>query len=124
MIVLRSLLNEYSTAMGFDLVTRLTTKPVDSRSRRVLVSICLRHLSDVTAQLPMLMRRLLKRKQDLGRPSADKDRDRPVRPGAVVLFLVGRWSRYNLVFAAHKTTLRLDIEMVRVTNVAGFGWTR
>jgi hypothetical protein len=39
MIVLPSLLNEYSTAMGFDLATRLTIKPVDSRLRRVLVSI-------------------------------------------------------------------------------------
>jgi len=39
MIVLPSLLNEYSTAMRFDPVARLTTKPVDSRLRRVLVSI-------------------------------------------------------------------------------------
>jgi len=39
MIVFPSLLNEYSTAMGFGLVTRLTIKPVDSRLRRVLVSI-------------------------------------------------------------------------------------
>jgi hypothetical protein len=39
MIVLPSLLKEYSTAMGFDLVTRLAIKPVDSRLRSVLVSI-------------------------------------------------------------------------------------
>jgi hypothetical protein len=39
MIVLPSLLNEYSTAMGFDPVTRLTIKPVDSRLQSVLVSI-------------------------------------------------------------------------------------
>jgi hypothetical protein len=39
MIVFPSLLNEYSTAIGFDLITRLTIKPVDSRLRRVLVSI-------------------------------------------------------------------------------------
>ena len=39
MIVVPSLLNEYSTAMGFDLVTHLPINPVDSRLRRVLVSI-------------------------------------------------------------------------------------
>ena len=37
--VLPSLVNEYSTAMDFDLVTRLAINPVDSRLRRVLVSI-------------------------------------------------------------------------------------
>jgi hypothetical protein len=39
MIVLPHFLNEYSTAIGFDLVTHLRIKPVDSRLRRVLVSI-------------------------------------------------------------------------------------
>jgi len=39
MMVLPSLLKEYSTAMGFALVTRLAIKPVDSRLRRVLVSM-------------------------------------------------------------------------------------
>jgi hypothetical protein len=37
--VLPSLVNEYSTAMDFDLVTRLAINPVDSRLRRFLVSI-------------------------------------------------------------------------------------
>ena len=37
--VLPILVNEYSTAMDFDLVTRLAINPVDSRLRRVLVSI-------------------------------------------------------------------------------------
>ena len=37
--VLPSLVNEYSTAMDFDLVTRLAINPVDSRLRRVLVRI-------------------------------------------------------------------------------------
>jgi hypothetical protein len=40
MRVLPSWVNEYSTAMAFDLVTRLVINPVDSRLRRVLVSIC------------------------------------------------------------------------------------
>jgi hypothetical protein len=39
MIVLPSCVNEYSTAMAFDCVTRLAIKPADSRFRRVLVSI-------------------------------------------------------------------------------------
>jgi hypothetical protein len=39
MIVLPSLLKEYSTEMGFDLVMRLAINPVDSRLRRVLVSM-------------------------------------------------------------------------------------
>ena len=39
MIVLPSLLSEYSTAMGFELVTCLAIKPVDSRLRSVLVSM-------------------------------------------------------------------------------------
>jgi len=39
MIVVPSLLNEYSTAIGFEVVTRLPINPVDSRLRRVLVSI-------------------------------------------------------------------------------------
>jgi hypothetical protein len=39
MIVLPSCVKEYSTAMAFDLVTRLAINPVDSRLRRVLVSI-------------------------------------------------------------------------------------
>jgi hypothetical protein len=39
MIVLPSWVKEYSTAMVFDLVTRLVINPVDSRLRRVLVSI-------------------------------------------------------------------------------------
>src|SRR5580704_163427 len=39
MIVLPSLINEYSTVMAFDRVTRLAIKPADSRLRRVLVSM-------------------------------------------------------------------------------------
>jgi hypothetical protein len=39
MIVLPSLVKEYSTAMAFDLVTCLATNPVDSRLRRLLVSM-------------------------------------------------------------------------------------
>jgi hypothetical protein len=39
MIVLPGCVNEYSTAMDFDLVTRLTINPAYSRLRRVLVSI-------------------------------------------------------------------------------------
>jgi len=39
MIVFPSCVKEYSTAMAFDLVTRLAINPVDSRLRRVLVSI-------------------------------------------------------------------------------------
>jgi hypothetical protein len=37
--VLPNLVNEYSTAMGFDLVMRLAINPAASRLRRVLVSI-------------------------------------------------------------------------------------
>jgi hypothetical protein len=52
----------------------------------------------------------------------DKHRDRPLRPRAAVWFRAGPSfrSRFNLVLAAHKTNLTLEIEMVRVTNVAGF----
>ena len=39
MIVLPSLVSEYSTVMAFDFVTRLPIKPADSRLRRVLVSM-------------------------------------------------------------------------------------
>ena len=39
MIVLPSWVKEYSTAMAFDVVTRLAINPVDSSLRRVLVSI-------------------------------------------------------------------------------------
>jgi hypothetical protein len=39
MIVLPRWVKEYSTAIAFDPVTRLTINPVDSRLRRVLVSI-------------------------------------------------------------------------------------
>jgi len=39
MIVLPTWLNEYSTATAFDLVTCLVINPVDSRLRRVLVSM-------------------------------------------------------------------------------------
>jgi hypothetical protein len=39
MIVLPRLVNEYSTVMAFDCVTRLAIKPADSRLRRVLVSM-------------------------------------------------------------------------------------
>jgi hypothetical protein len=52
MIVLLSLLSEYSTAMGFELVTRLAIRPVDSRLRRVV--------SEVAAQFPVPVRPLLK----------------------------------------------------------------
>ena len=109
-MVLPSLLNEYSTAMGLDLITCLTTKPVDSRFRRVLVSIRCEMFPQMTAQFPVAMSPLLKRKQDLGRPSGDKNRGRLFRPGDVALF------------APHKTNLRPNSEMV--TNVAGFEWTR
>ena len=39
MIVFPSPVKEYSTAMVFDLVTRLLISPVDSRLRKVLVSM-------------------------------------------------------------------------------------
>lgn len=39
MIVLPSFVKEYSTAVVFDVVTRLATNPVDSRLRSVLVSM-------------------------------------------------------------------------------------
>jgi hypothetical protein len=39
MIVLPSLVNEYSKALALDLVARRVINPVDSRLRRVLVSI-------------------------------------------------------------------------------------
>jgi len=39
MIVLPIWVKEYSTAMAFDLVSRLAISPVDSRLRRVLVSM-------------------------------------------------------------------------------------
>jgi hypothetical protein len=39
MIVFPTWVREYSTAMVFDLVKRLLINPVDSRLRRVLVSI-------------------------------------------------------------------------------------
>jgi len=39
MIVLPSLVKEYSTVMAFDCVTRREIKPADSRLRRVLVSM-------------------------------------------------------------------------------------
>jgi hypothetical protein len=86
----------------------------------------LRHASELAAQFSMPVRPLLQREQNLGRPCADKNRGRRLGPWTVVLFLVDRSfrSRYNLVLAAHKTNLRPDIEEMRVTNVAGFGWTR
>jgi hypothetical protein len=40
MIVLPSLVNEYSKALALDLVARRVINPVDSRLRRVLVSMC------------------------------------------------------------------------------------
>ena len=39
MIVFPNWVKEYSTAMAFDPITRLEINPVDSRVRRVLVSI-------------------------------------------------------------------------------------
>ncbi len=39
MIVLPSLVNEYSKALALDLVARRVINPVDSRLRRVLVSM-------------------------------------------------------------------------------------
>jgi hypothetical protein len=39
MMLLPSLLSEYSTAIGFCLATRLTIRPVASKLRRVLVNI-------------------------------------------------------------------------------------
>jgi hypothetical protein len=74
MIVLPSLLSEYSAAMGFNFVTRLSTNPVDSRLRRVLVSIRWETLPNLAAQFPVPMSPLLKREQDAGRPSADENR--------------------------------------------------
>src|SRR3954463_2446949 len=38
--------------------------------------------------------------------------------------LFSSFCRYDLVFAAHEINLAPDIEMVGVTNVSGFGWTR
>jgi hypothetical protein len=40
MIVLPSLVNEYSKALALDLVARRVINPVDSRLRSVLVSMC------------------------------------------------------------------------------------
>jgi len=40
MIVLPSLVNEYSKALALRLVTRRVINPVDSRLRSVLVSMC------------------------------------------------------------------------------------
>ena len=33
-------------------------------------------------------------------------------------------SRYNLVLGTHEINLTLNVEMLGVTSVAGFGWTR
>jgi hypothetical protein len=73
----------------------------------------LRYIYKAPAQFPVSMRSLFERKQNLGGPSADEDRGcRAFR------------SRYNLMLIAHDLNLRLDIETVGVTSVAGFRWTR
>ncbi len=70
----------------------------------------------------MSMSPLAEQKQDLGRPSADKDRGSHALRCIVSDIAIGRSFRSlcNLALAAHKTNLKPDIERVRVTNVAGF----
>jgi len=74
MSVLPSRVKEYSTAMAFDVVTRLAINPVDSRLRRVLVSIRWETLPTWRRNLPVSIRPLFQRKQNLGRAPADKNR--------------------------------------------------
>ncbi len=68
-----SCVREYSTAIAFDAVTRLATSPVDSRLRRVLVSMRCENPSEVATQLPVPARPFFKREQNLRCPSADED---------------------------------------------------
>ena len=74
MIVFPNWVKEYSTAMAFDPVTRLEINSVDSRLRRVLLSIRCDTLPRWRRKLPVSMRPLFQRKQNLGGPSADKER--------------------------------------------------
>ena len=84
------------------------------------------NVSNVAAQLPVPVRPFFQREEDLRRPSADKDRARLFDAcGIVVVALaVSFRSRYNLVLVAHEINLTLNVEMLGVTSVAGFQWTR
>lgn len=62
---------EYSTATGFDCVTRLEISPADSRLRRVPVSM--RDVPEISAQFAMTTRLLLEQEQDFRGPSANED---------------------------------------------------
>jgi hypothetical protein len=121
MIVLPSLVKEYSKALALDLVARRVINPADSRLRKVLVSIASGHVSNVAAQLPVPVRPFFQREEDLRCPSADKDRVLLFDPyGIVVARAVSLSSRYNPVLCAHEINLAWNVEMTGVTSVAGF----
>jgi hypothetical protein len=109
MIVLPSLVSEYSKALALDLVARRVINPVDSRLRRVLVSMRRETFPTFAAQLPVPVGPFFQREEDLRRPSADKDR-------VAACF----HARYSLVLGAHEINLTLNVEMLGVTSVAGF----
>ena len=67
-----SCVREYSTAIAFDAVTRLATSPVDSRLRRVLVSMRCETLPRWRRN-SVPARPFFKREQNLRCPSADED---------------------------------------------------
>jgi hypothetical protein len=56
MIVLPSLVSEYSTVMAFDSVTRLAIKTADFEIAESSGQHALRHASELAAQLPMAIR--------------------------------------------------------------------
>ena len=58
MIVLPSWVKEYSTAMAFDLITRLAINPVDSEIAKSSGKHPLGDASEVAAQLPLPIRPL------------------------------------------------------------------
>jgi hypothetical protein len=81
---------------------------------------------EMAAQLPMSMRPLPKRKQNLGRPPTDKYRRRCFRSlhSVHILSFVLRSGPARTRLSCHKINLRPNVEMVGVTSVSGFRWTR
>jgi hypothetical protein len=75
------------------------------------------NVANVAAQVRVPVWPFFQREEDRRRPSADKNRF--VAALAALLNF-----RYNLVLVAHKINLTLNVEMLGVTSVAGFGWIR
>jgi hypothetical protein len=66
MIVLPSLVNEYSKALALDLAARRVINPVDSRLRKVLVSMCWETLPTLRRNSPCRYGRSLREKRIFG----------------------------------------------------------